>query len=131
MPSAAGLERTSTHSIEQVERRVQSESRSKRSRDRRTEIISPILATVLLLVAWEVAADFFNIPTYLFPAPSKIIAACIDNASLLLRESWVTSVEIVLGYILSIVIGIPLASEFFTGRSLRNRYIRCWCPPRR
>jgi NitT/TauT family transport system permease protein len=63
----------------------------------------------LLLLAWEVAADFFKIPTYLFPAPSKIVAACIDNASLLLRESWVTSVEIVLGYILSIVIGIPLA----------------------
>jgi NitT/TauT family transport system permease protein len=113
MPAAAALEQTSALSIEQVERRVQSESRSKRSRDRRTEIVSPILVTGLLLVAWEVAADFFQVPTYLFPAPSKIIAACIDNASLLLRESWVTSVEIVLGYILSIVIGIPLALGIF------------------
>ena len=59
MPSAAALERTPALSIEQVERRVQSESRSKRSRDKRAEIISPILATGLLLVAWEVAADFF------------------------------------------------------------------------
>jgi len=113
MRSAAALERTSTPSIEQVEQRVQSESRSKRSRDRRAEIISPILATAFLLVAWEIAADFFNIPTYLFPAPSKIIAACVDNASLLLRESWATAVEIVLGYILSIAIGIPLALGIF------------------
>ncbi len=36
MPAAAALEQTSALSIEQVERRVQSESRSKRSRDRRT-----------------------------------------------------------------------------------------------
>jgi len=113
MPAAAALEQTSALSIEQVERRVQSESRSKRSRDRRTEIVSPILVTGLLLVAWEAAADFFQVPTYLFPAPSKIIAACIDNASLLLRESWATAVEIVLGYILSIVIGIPLALGIF------------------
>jgi NitT/TauT family transport system permease protein len=110
MPAAVALEQTS---IEQVERRVQSESKRKRSRDRRTEIVSPILATGFLLLAWEVAADFFKIPTYLFPAPSQIIRASIDNASLLLRESWVTSVEIVLGYLLSIMIGIPLALGIF------------------
>jgi NitT/TauT family transport system permease protein len=110
MPAAVALEQTS---IEQVERRVQSESKRQRSRDRRTEIVSPILATGFLLLAWEVAADFFKIPTYLFPAPSQIIRASIDNASLLLRESWVTSVEIVLGYLLSIMIGIPLALGIF------------------
>lgn len=110
MPAAVALEQTS---IEQVERRVQSESKRKRSRDRRTEIVSPILVTGFLLLAWEVAADFFKIPAYLFPAPSQIIRASTDNAALLLRESWVTSVEIVLGYLLSIMIGIPLALGIF------------------
>jgi NitT/TauT family transport system permease protein len=100
-------------SIEQVEQRVQAESRRKRSRDRRTEFLSPILVTALLLVIWEVAADLFNIPTYLFPAPSLIMRAGIDNASLLLREAWITSVEIMLGYLLSIVVGIPLALGIF------------------
>jgi NitT/TauT family transport system permease protein len=110
MSSAVALEPTS---IEQVERRVQSESKRKRARDRRNEILSPILMTAFLLVAWEAAADVFKIPTYLFPAPSQIVRAGIDNASLLLRESWVTSVEIVLGYLLSIAIGIPLALGIF------------------
>ena len=71
MPATAALEPTSTLSIEQVERRVQSESRRKRSRDRRTEILSPILVAGGLLVAWEVAADFFDVPTYLFRRPAK------------------------------------------------------------
>ncbi len=113
MPATATAEQGSGPSIEQVEQRVQSQSSSKRSRDRRTEIISPILVAIGLLVAWEVAADFFKVPTYLFPAPSEIFAACRDNASLLLRESWVTTGEILLGYALSIVIGIPLALGIF------------------
>jgi NitT/TauT family transport system permease protein len=110
MPITLALEQPS---IEQVEQRVQAESRRKRSRDRRTEFLSPILVTALLLVIWEVAADLFNIPTYLFPAPSLIMRAGIDNASLLLREAWITSVEIMLGYLLSIVVGIPLALGIF------------------
>jgi NitT/TauT family transport system permease protein len=110
MPITLALEQPS---IEQVEQRVQAESRRKRSRDRRTEFLSPILVTALLLVIWEVAADLFNIPTYLFPAPSVIMRAGIDNASLLLREAWITSVEIMLGYLLSIVVGIPLALGIF------------------
>src|SRR5258708_21992590 len=113
MPAHGRAEQGSGTSIEQVEQRVQSQSSSKRSRDRRTEIISPILVAIGLLVAWEVAADFFKVPTYLFPAPSEIFAACRDNASLLLRESWVTTGEILLGYALSIVIGIPLALGIF------------------
>jgi NitT/TauT family transport system permease protein len=110
MPITLALEQPS---IEQVEQRVQAESRRKRSRDRRTEFLSPILVTALLLVIWEVAADLFNIPTYLFPAPSVIMRAGIDNAPLLLREAWITSVEIMLGYLLSIVVGIPLALGIF------------------
>jgi NitT/TauT family transport system permease protein len=109
----ATVEQTSGLSIEQVEQRVQSESRSRRSRSRRTEIASPILVAIGIVVAWEVAADFFKVPAYLFPAPSEIFAACRDNASLLLRASWVTTVEILLGYALSIVIGIPLALGLF------------------
>ncbi len=114
---------TSAASIEQVERRVQSENERRRTRERRSEVLFPIFVTVGLLIAWEAAADFFRIPTYLFPAPSAILAACRDNAVLLIRESWVTTVEIVLGYLLSIAIGVPLASASFIGRHSPNRSI--------
>jgi NitT/TauT family transport system permease protein len=100
-------------SIEQVEQRVQFENTRRRTRERRSEVLFPILVTVGLLVAWEAAADFFKIETYLFPAPSAILAACRDNAALLIRESWVTTVEIMLGYLLSIAVGIPLALGIF------------------
>src|SRR5258708_36607131 len=87
MPSAAALEPTSALTIEQVERRVQSESKSRRSRDRRVEIISPILVTGLLLGAWEEAADFFQGPTFLVPATSESKPAWLCNACFLFRQA--------------------------------------------
>ncbi len=113
MSLAAAAEKESGLSIEQVEQRVQDESRKARARARRTEFLSPLLVTAALLLIWELAADFFEIPNYLFPAPSEILAACRDNAWILTRETGVTTVEILLGYALSIAIGIPLALGIF------------------
>jgi NitT/TauT family transport system permease protein len=113
MAASTALDSTPHLSIEQVEQRVQSESKIKRRRERRSEIVFPILVSIGLLVIWEVAVDLFKIPAFLFPAPSDILAACRDNAALLLRESRVTTVEILLGYFLSIVVGIPLALAIF------------------
>jgi NitT/TauT family transport system permease protein len=104
---------SSTVSIEQVERRVQIEDTRRRARERRSELLFPILVTVGLVAGWEIAAAAFKIPAYLLPAPSDILAACRDHAALLIRETWVTTLEIVLGYLLSIVIGIPLALGIF------------------
>jgi NitT/TauT family transport system permease protein len=108
---AAGKQETL--SIEQVEQRVQSEGRTRKLREKVTGIVFPIMAIVGLAAVWELGTRFFDIPSFLFPAPSAVIAACLDNAQLLLRESWVTTTEIVFGYLLSIVIGIPLALAIF------------------
>ena len=113
MSASAALDSAPHLTIEQVEQRVQSESRIKRRRERRSEIIFPILVSIGLLVIWEVAVDLFKIPAFLFPAPSDILVASRDNAALLLRECRVTTVEILVGYLLSIVIGIPLALAIF------------------
>jgi NitT/TauT family transport system permease protein len=113
MSASAALDPGPHLSIEQVEQRVQRENRIKRRRERRSEIIFPILLSIGLLVIWEVAVDLFKIPAFLFPAPSDILVASYNNAALLLRESWVTTVEILLGYFLSIVVGIPLALAIF------------------
>ncbi|MEH2482298.1 NitT/TauT family transport system permease protein [Nitrobacteraceae bacterium AZCC 2146] len=109
----AAIEKVEASSIEQVEQRVQHEKKAQKSRDRIAEIVLPVLAVAGMILAWEVGVDFFKIPTYLFPAPSSIIKACIDNGPLLLRESWVTTIEITLGYLLSIAVGIPLAFGIF------------------
>jgi NitT/TauT family transport system permease protein len=55
----------------------------------------------------------FAIPPFLLPAPSAIAQSMQANAALLLTNGWITTVEIVLGFLLSIVVGIPLALAIF------------------
>jgi NitT/TauT family transport system permease protein len=100
-------------SIEQVEQRVQEQTRARRARDRRAELIYPVLAGAVLLAIWEFGTRAFHVPVYLFPPPSSILAATVENWQLLLRESWITGIEILAGYAVSILVGVPLALAIF------------------
>jgi NitT/TauT family transport system permease protein len=100
-------------SIEQVEQRVQEQTRARRTGDRRAELIYPFLVSITLLVVWELGTRILDIPIYLFPPPSSVIVSAVENWQLLLRESWVTSIEILAGYAVSIAVGIPLAFAIF------------------
>ena len=106
-----GLGRQTT--IEDVEANVRRNSARHAVRDRASIILYPLLATAVLLVLWEVLTVAFEVPPFLLPKPSVVAAAMIEHGGLLLRESWVTAIEILLGYVLSIVIGLPLALAIF------------------
>jgi NitT/TauT family transport system permease protein len=99
--------------IEQVEAEVQDRRARHQLHARLSAVIYPILTVVGTLVAWEVVARVFRIPAFLLPAPSAIVASLVEHAPLLLKHGWVTTVEIVLGYLLSIVVGVPLALAIF------------------
>ena len=106
-----GLGRQTT--IEDVEANVRRNSARHAVRDRASIILYPLLATAVLLVLWEVLTVAFDVPPFLLPKPSIVAAAMIEHAGLLLRESWITAIEILLGYVLSIAIGLPLALAIF------------------
>jgi NitT/TauT family transport system permease protein len=100
-------------SIEEVEARVQNRRVRRRSRARISAIIYPVMTVIGTLVAWEFATRAFDIPAYLLPAPSRIAVSLVENAALILKHGWVTTIEIVLGFLLSIVVGVPLALAIF------------------
>jgi len=100
-------------SIEEVEARVQDRRVRRRSRARISAVIYPVMTVVGTLVAWEFATRAFGIPAYLLPAPSQIAVSLAENAALILKHGWVTTIEIVLGFLLSIVVGVPLALAIF------------------
>lgn len=100
-------------SIEEVEARVQDGRARRQSHARISAIVYPVMTVVGTLLAWELAARAFDIPAYLLPAPSTIVVSLADNAALLLKHGWITTVEIVLGFLLSIAVGVPLALAIF------------------
>ena len=68
-----------------------------------------LIALVALLFVWELAVDLGRIPVFVLPAPSNIWASIVKNWSALLAHSWVTLLETLAGFGLSVAIGIPLA----------------------
>ena len=67
------------------------------------------LIYLILLAAWELLANTLKVPTWIQPAPSTIFAAAIKWAPELAHNSWVTLRETVVGFLLAIVLSLPLA----------------------
>jgi NitT/TauT family transport system permease protein len=87
--------------------------RARARRDRVAALAYPIGMTVALIILWEAAARLFSFPPYLLPAPSAIIESMGTNAAVLIKQSVGTTVEIVLGFALSVAVGVPLALAIF------------------
>jgi NitT/TauT family transport system permease protein len=68
-----------------------------------------VLALGGVLVLWEVMVDLLEIPSFILPAPSSIWASIVEHWAALLGHSWVTLLETLAGFGLSLAIGIPLA----------------------
>ncbi len=99
--------------IEAVEAQVQQALRQRDLRARISGVVYPVMTVGLFLLAWEVTVRLLRVPEFLVPAPTQVVAKGLEHLGLLLRNGWVTTQEILLGYLLSIVVGIPLALAIF------------------
>lgn len=66
-------------------------------------------AIAILLGAWEAAVRLFQVPVWLVPAPSNFLGRFLTDYPQILENAWATSVTILLGFLLGIVIAVPLA----------------------
>jgi NitT/TauT family transport system permease protein len=64
---------------------------------------------LVVLLLWEGAVRDFDVPEYVIPKPTVAIAALIENWKLILYYGWITSIEIVFGFIAGGLGGILLA----------------------
>jgi NitT/TauT family transport system permease protein len=71
--------------------------------------ISVILTLVAFFVVWQLLYLIFSIPEYLVPSPWRIAQRFIQDAGPILKHSWYTLGEVLFGFVLSVIFGIPLA----------------------
>ncbi len=69
-------------------------------------LLPPLLAFIVFIGGWQLIVYAFKFPPYLVPKPTDIVKAAIENR----HELWVsvstTTIESILGFLLSIVLGI-------------------------
>lgn len=99
--------------IEEVEARVQQAQVEREHRARFVAIVYPFIVVFATLALWEVGARALNIPAYILPPPSQIAVVMHEKMPLLLHHGWVSTTEIMLGFLLSVVVGVPLALATF------------------
>lgn len=73
------------------------------------EWAAPVVMLASLVVAWELVVGGFGVPEYLLPPPSGIAAALVEEWRYLAVHSAVTVYEILWGFALAVLVGVPLA----------------------
>jgi NitT/TauT family transport system permease protein len=71
--------------------------------------VFPLLGVAVIVIAWQAYTQAFGISRIVLPSPLDIFQASAANWDALLRQSWPTFLESVLGFLLAVVIGIPFA----------------------
>jgi NitT/TauT family transport system permease protein len=77
-------------------------------RDLRTALY-PLLGIAVMLALWQAYVSAFGVSRIVLPGPLDIWHAARANWVILMRETWPTFLESVLGFALAVVIGIPVA----------------------
>lgn len=72
-------------------------------------ILPPLAVTIVVLVAWELAIDIFDVSEFVLSKPTEIVAELGASRELLTDASWYTFREIVWGFLLSAAVGIAIA----------------------
>ena len=75
--------------------------------------VIPMAMLLAVLGVWEAAVHILDVPRYILPAPSKIGVTLFAEHAQLLKHTFVTLQEMLLGFALAVSIGIPLAVLMF------------------
>jgi NitT/TauT family transport system permease protein len=70
---------------------------------------APLIVFAALFAVWEVAVHLTGVKEYLLPPPSKVWTEFLKRYDTVMASAWVTTQEIIAGYLLAIVVSIPLA----------------------
>jgi len=99
--------------LDEVEASVERRRAERATRARVSAVLAPVAVVIAVLALWEAGTRAFGVPVFLLPPPTAVVAAMVKHAALLGVASWVTTIEIVLGFGLSIAVGIALALMIF------------------
>jgi ABC-type nitrate/sulfonate/bicarbonate transport system permease component len=73
-----------------------------------------------LVLVWELVVRVLDVPDYVLPAPSEVMAALVDNAAVIAGHTMSTMATATLGLLLGTVAGVVLAVLMAASPSVRS-----------
>jgi NitT/TauT family transport system permease protein len=74
-----------------------------------SKIFFPGMGIILVIAIWQLYVVQFAVSTVVLPKPSLVLHSMVSQYWLLLSEGWVTFKECLYGFLLAMVLGIPIA----------------------
>jgi NitT/TauT family transport system permease protein len=71
-------------------------------------VIDPALLFLVLALLWEKAVDLFHVKRYLLPPLSAVLESMWTNRGLLASEAWVTTQEVLAGFLFALAGGVAI-----------------------
>lgn len=75
-----------------------------------TNVAYPIGALILAVLVWQAAVAVLHIPRFILPPPSDVFTEIRGNTDIWLTNSVTTGYEIVIGFAVSVVVGVLIAA---------------------
>ncbi|GAA1702729.1 ABC transporter permease [Kribbella yunnanensis] len=76
---------------------------------RAAAILLPIVGLVAVIALWWLATIVFSVPDYLVPSPGDVLVRFSQDPVMMLQNAGVSLLETLEGFLLAIVVGIPIA----------------------
>jgi len=81
-----------------------------------TERLAPLLLLLAILALWEIACRVLGVSEFILPTPSSIAGALVEFAGPILSNAWRTYWTTMIGFGLSIVVGVALGAVVGSSR---------------
>ena len=81
---------------------------------------APLLILAALIAAWELWTQLGDVPKWQLPAPSVIAQELVESRGLLWEHTQVTLLEVLLGFVAALIVGLFLASGIAYSRILER-----------
>lgn len=73
-------------------------------------VLYPLCAAVGFVIFWQIAVSVFSVPNYMLPGPYEVFhEVFVDSPVSLVKNSLITLYEAVLGFILAVVVAVPIS----------------------
>ena len=82
----------------------------------------PTLVTLVLFAAWEAVTRAGMVSPLILPSLSSILQTAVVKFSLLMQMSAITATEFLLGFALSVAVGLPLGALIVYSRPLETAF---------
>lgn len=79
-----------------------------------------VISTAVILGLWQLVVVVFDMPSFILPSPIEVLDRLVTRYDVLLKHTWVTAQEILLGLALGLSMGLLFALQMLMFEPLKR-----------